>query len=43
MVEDVDPLFIGMKSERRVLGSEIVERTVEVIDKIRARIKAAQD
>ncbi|XP_022867063.1 uncharacterized protein LOC111386818, partial [Olea europaea var. sylvestris] len=27
----------------RVLGPEIIRRTVETIDKIRARIKAAQD
>lgn len=42
-VEDVDHPYIGMKLEKREFWVEIVERTVEPVDKIRARIKVAQD
>ncbi|XP_022895226.1 uncharacterized protein LOC111409405 [Olea europaea var. sylvestris] len=37
------PVHRDEVGEKRVLGLEIIERTVEAIDKIRTRIKAVQD
>lgn len=37
------PLYWDEVGERRVLGPKIIEETSQAIDKIRARIKAAQD
>lgn len=37
------PVHWDEVGEKRILGPEIVERTIEAIDQIRARIKAAQD
>jgi len=37
------PVYWDEVGERRILGPELIEKTVEAIDKIRLRIKAAQD
>lgn len=37
------PLYWDEVGERRVLGPKIIEETSRAVDKIKARIKAAQD
>lgn len=39
----ISPIHWDEVGENRILGPEIIERIVEAVDKIRTRVKAAQD
>ena len=43
MGNNVALLYVGMMGERKLLGPEIVQATVDKVNVIRAKLKAAQD